>query len=195
MLILGEKNMGVDESIENIIYSAAYTNSPREVSIIFCDPLGTSTNFQLPHIKKIFSTEDEIIQHIEKHMDKNDVLSGLNVVIIKDIDLLLKKSANYTLLTKYIDFCKKNNICLIVTTSYLLNIEKGLINKFNTTMIFKMHSFEESSLIFNNSRGIQLFGLGDGYIFEIEGRKRIQLFTISDDEKNNISKIVNEFFN
>jgi S-DNA-T family DNA segregation ATPase FtsK/SpoIIIE len=143
---------------------------------------------------------------------KTTSISGLNSKLNNDIDrikTLVLVITGFDKLIKADPECEKL-LVNILTNSDKLNMKvillstnaneqalsKDINENINMRFVLKLESEAESNNIFGNNRGLQLYGNGDGYMFNIKNDRRIRFQTcyLNMNELIQIINTINSFF-
>jgi hypothetical protein len=87
-------------------------------------------------------------------------------------------------------------IILLATNANDESFSKEINDFIDTSYILKLESEAESLKVFANNHGVQLYGNGDGYVFEdnIRSHKRFQACYLNTNELIQIINCINTFF-
>jgi hypothetical protein len=88
------------------------------------------------------------------------------------------------------------SIILLSVTANNETLEPTIYDQMDAKFILKLESQNESLRMFDNYRGIQLYGHGDGYFFDVkaEKRTRFQACYMNAEELNQIINIIQTFY-
>lgn len=121
------------------------------------------------------------------------------LLIFNDFDQIIKNNFQYLSLLRTILVEGKNygiRTVLVATSVNSEVLDENIYNNIQTKLILKLGSENESLQIFDNYRGSQLYGNGDGYIFNesAQNKSRFQTCYLNQAELNQIIKIITTFY-
>jgi len=205
-LIVGMAGSGANMLLSSLICSYAYFNSPDDNEmIIFSLDNSALVNFgSLQHLlfpvmlgeEKINEKLDKINDIISKRSETKDKNAKKLIVVISSVDKLLSNIQYASILENICAKAKSANASIILTSETVSNdlINSNIYRGINTKMALKVETEYESLLLFDNYKGTQLFGQGDGYFMEKNNKERFQSCYINQAEIIVIIDIISKFY-
>ena len=200
ILVIGKKGSGTGMLLSCLAITYAFLSTPDKfnIDIISKDP---SNNFNslkhLPHVKS-FSTLDITNDNIG-----NMLLSYNNEIIdrkiFNDFNEIVKGNYQYLGLLRNILVDGQNcGIKIILAANNVTSevIDQNIYNNVKTKLILRLETENESLQIFDSYRGSQLYGNGDGYMFNEspDDKIRFQTCYLNQRELDEIVKIISTFY-
>jgi S-DNA-T family DNA segregation ATPase FtsK/SpoIIIE len=220
-LIIGKIGGGGNMLLSVLITSFAYLNSVNEGEIVIFNVLEKNLTIfkDLPHLiepivmqENTYTKFKELKQHLESRIEKLSIFKYVDaynksnsdkkiknlLIVIPNIDFLINSNSEYLLLIdELISLVKKADASIIFTMHGINGEFVNLPNykNINSKFIFKLGTEYESLLLFDNYRGLQLYGNGDGFAFLNSNNKiRFQSCYINQSEIKNTVDTLNRFY-
>jgi S-DNA-T family DNA segregation ATPase FtsK/SpoIIIE len=224
IIIIGQRGSGASMLLSVFIISLAYVNMPDQLEFIILSHAGDKflKHFNsLQHLRFPLVTEiEDVVKELhifnaevmrrEKllHTHKTKSISSLNsklnndidriktlVLVITGFDKLIQANAEIENILSNIISRSENLNIKVILSSTTAN-EQTLMKDINMRFILKLETERESNTIFNNNRGLQLYGNGDGYMFDLKNDKRVRFQScyLNVNELIQIINTINSFF-
>ena len=185
------KNLPHTEFVAKVDYT---TNNISDILKDFADDIDRRLD-----VYKSLEVEDfdEYNAYCRKVKQKTE---GRRTLVFCDFNEVVSNNYEYTsLIQKILLNGYRCGIYIIIQTNFVNDevLQAPIYQNINSKIILKLTNEQESFNVFENYRGVQLYGNGDGYIFGKSPDEKIRFQTcyLNQNELSHIIEIVNNFYN